>query len=226
MLRNVPIVNTFLAISLSTLLCASDDVRRIIIESRVFMLMDGFELGYSNVHKAHVFIGKIQELLQGKKDHTGTHIGLIPFKEHKLSVKELAAIEKMHGNNPENTEHLHKALTKAIDIFESMSDEHLRETQGVNRDAIKEMTTELIEKWSVQRNLPHTILLAWSSVEDGQEKEHFRRVVISFAQLDNFLEDLKMFLKDFMHSCPKSFERYKTALLEARSREKTNPRHR
>ena len=212
--RNLMITTTLIAVNLSS--TGYEEPRSIIIDSKVFMFMDGFELGDNSVHKAHIFIGKIRDLLLGKKDATGKTVGLIPFKNQLKCLKDIVEIENNDTNSLDSPD-LQKALQKSMNLFAIMSEENLRETKGA---ATKAMTTELIKTWSNQRNLPNTLLLEWSKVEEGQEQEHFRQIITNFIEFDHFLEDLKIFLKDFMNSCPKSLNNYKTVLMEARSREK------
>jgi hypothetical protein len=196
-------------------LSANDEISRgsITIDAKILSIIDGMQLGNSSVHKAHVFSGKIKEMLHGKKDRrSGTLVGVLKFKNNPITIKELVEIEHLHGNDEDYRPHIQASFKEALRTFEDMSDAHLKEVKGT-----KEMTMPLIHQWSVQRNLPETLLLEWSKVEEGHEQEHFRQAITSFTLFDGFLEDLKTFLNDFMHSCPKSLQNY-VAMIKSREK--------
>lgn len=211
----------FMAIVLLTTPCIllyssphSDETRGTIkIDAKIFSIIDGTSLGNSSVHKAHVFSKRIEELLYGKKDKkSGALVGMLKFLNRPATIKEMVALEHKYGHIEEYQSHLHASFEEAVKIFEEMSDANLKEVRGT-----KDMTMSLIQKWSIQRNLPETPLLEWSKVEEGREQEHFHQTITTFAQFDCFLEDLKTFLKDFMHSCQKSLENY-VAMLKSREK--------
>lgn len=74
-----------------------------------------------------------------------------------------------------------------------------------------------IDSWTRQRNKTHTILrmLNTSEFQPGKEHALFVKHITSLKALDQFLEDLHLFLSDFIASLPKSYAKYQAALTKA-----------
>jgi hypothetical protein len=183
----------FLSVSLliTPMLFAYEEPQPIVIDNTLALsILDGTVKGESSMHKAHLCCKDIDALMRS-----------VPYGNSTKTIEELITLEQQQS--PEHQSLLIQALDKAIKIFEENSDKNFKDVQES-----KHLTVTIIRKWSNQRQLPNTFLLEWANVQPGHEKEHFRQHITSFAALNDFLRDLKLFLRDFMRSCPKSLMSY------------------
>lgn len=125
-------------------------------------------------------------------------VGLIWFDGSYRTLKWLREYEKNNVATPEYKE----ALTQACHHFAQFSSDYIVEVE-----AAKGMMVKLIDQWSKLRNKPHTLLLDWSNLE-GAERDALFSTMTSFEVFDIFLCDLLLFLKDLVHNCPKSYQKY------------------
>ena len=177
---------------------------KIVIKSDVLKIIDG--TSFVNIGEIVRFGIQIKTLWKGKKDRsTGNIIGLIEYEGQFYTVEQLALLEK--SPSALNMVALDEALNLAVEHFQSIAEPYLEQAKGT-----KKYMVALIEQWSKQRNKPDTALLEWSK-QDNNEKEAFQENVQSFGNLNDFLEDLILFLTDFISSCPKSNEKYEAAKL-------------
>lgn len=165
------------------------------------------KIGVVDVNSIMHFIRQIFELDYGKrkKDAQGNYIqeGLLTFEGNKCTIEDLVSIEEKYRLEAKKMRSLKKLLDEAINKFEIISEPHLREAQGS-----KEYTAQLMEIWSKLRNRPDTELLEWDK-NNSDAKASLRKHITTFKDLHIFLNDLALFLRDFIHSCPLSYERYK-----------------
>lgn len=101
------------------------------------------------------------------------------------------------------------AVQRFITQFEKTAHPYLKDIH-VARDIIN----PCINAWSKQRQQPNTLLRVLNTNEFQPGKEHtlFVKHITSLKALDQFLEDLHLFLSDFIASLPKSFAKYQAAL--------------
>lgn len=177
------------------------DPEPIEIDSAVLKFIDGTPLIKINLmvffvrllHKLQ-YEGKIQ---YNNKTFELMHNGVC------CPLKKLVELEKQQSNVS-----LKASLDQALEIFNEVSSPYLSEVEEA-----KEYMIVLIKQWSVQRNCPDSLLLNWSQVS-GNEHEAFKAQVTTLAQLDRFVDDLRIFLKDLMKTCKISWKKYIKALEE------------
>lgn len=126
-------------------------------------------------------------------------VGLVWFQGRYHTVKEMCIFEHKNSRNPE----LAEALWKTLDFFERLSESYVSEIESA-----KNVMVKLIDQWSHLRNRPNTLLLNWAKI-DKPETSGVHATMQSFETFDIFVTDLLLFLKDFMHNCPKSLHAYK-----------------
>lgn len=118
------------------------------------------------------------------------------------SIKDFTAHEQA-GTMTE--EQLKQAFDLVIEAFGKIALPYMKEAEGTE-DIIK----ELVRQWSMQRNRPHSLLLAWSELTADAQALFYKNIK-SFKDLTSFLEDLETFLGDFMKSCKKSLAQLEKA---------------
>lgn len=174
-------------------------IQSIVINSEVLRLIDG--TSFINIAQILHFGHQIRILQYGAKDEaTGKPVGILIVNGKHYSLKQLIELEK------ETVQNYKEVLAEAINYFTKVSEPYLEEAKGT-----KEYMVDLIQKWSKQRNKPSTPLLEWSKLECS-EQEAFRRNVLTLTDLDEFCDDLTLFLADLIRSCEKSWKQYKLIL--------------
>ena len=126
------------------------------------------------------------------------HIGLVWFHGNYHTMKDMRTLEKQYAGSPE----LAGALWQIIDLFDKLSANYITEIE-----AGKHIMIKLIDQWSRLRNRPNTLLLNWANI-DTPETEGLHVTMATFEIFDTFVNDLMLFLKDFINNCPKSKEAY------------------
>ncbi|MFA6066756.1 MAG: hypothetical protein WC707_06265 [Candidatus Babeliaceae bacterium] len=174
-----------------------ENVAPIVIDSEVLRFIDGTPL-VNIAHLVH-FALQIHVFQHGPKSAAQASMGIkkIMYKNKAYSLEELVLIQK---ENPKND--YAAALSQALVIFEDIAMPYLANSRGSEEYMIK-----LIAAWSKQRNKPHTYLIAWSQVTKN-EHESLVKHMVDFSHLNEFCDDLKMFLTDFMNTCKKSWKQY------------------
>lgn len=142
---------------------------------------------------------KMQE--DGRLVHEN-HELVIQWQNKTCGLKVLAQLEK---ESPEIN--LTKVLDHALTIFDEISAPYLEEIRSA-----KQYMVLLIKQWSVQRQRSHSLLLNWASIEGHNEHAEFRKVVTTITQLDEFCDDLILFLRDLMHTCKLSRQQFMAAI--------------
>lgn len=124
----------------------------------------------------------------------------IEFDGKLHTIKQLTDLES--NLSPEEFKY---AFAKAIEKFAEVAVPYMQDAAG-SEDYIK----ELVKQWSVQRNRPQSSLLEWSELTSHAQAVFYKNIK-TFRDLNQFLEDLEIFLGDFIQSCPKSLEQIKNA---------------
>lgn len=143
----------------------------------------------------------IEEPFEACADDKG-RVGLVWFNGNYHTVKDLHAYEKTDKDNPD----LRAALTRACFCFEKLSESYVSHIEGAKSIMIK-----LIDQWCTLRNRPQSKMRDWAKI-DRTEADSLYKNMTTFEIFDIFLDDLLLFLKDFMHNCPKSLHAYKEQL--------------
>ena len=163
--------------------------------------LDGatFMIDGKAIHDIVVVIRKTDAIHIGQKIGAKT-VGHYQFYGEKLSIKQLAEVEKTDPNNPNLIKILSAAKHDFIETTKPFMD---------GMEAAKRLILDLIGEFCERRNRHDSIILSWANAKHGNEAEIFSQAVKSFAEFDIFLEDLTLFLKDLINSCPKAREQYK-----------------
>ena len=127
-------------------------------------------------------------------------IGAYAFDNEKLSIHQLANLEQQNANDPRFVIILKKAKHDFIE-----SNKHFIK----NIEPVKKLIISLMQEFCERRNKQDSIILNWAQARSGAEAEVFNRSIQSFTSFDLFLNDLVLFLKDLVNSCPKAREQYK-----------------
>jgi hypothetical protein len=141
------------------------------------------------------------------------------FKHHDIryNLKNLVELEdnlieykKSNAMSQESLEEglkeLQLVLEQVIQTFELVSEPYLNQIRGVRIIMVK-----LIEDWCYEVGKRQSYLLAWNK-HATNEKEHLRKDIKTLKDFNLFLDDLILFLKDLIYSCPKSYEKYQQQL--------------
>jgi len=131
--------------------------------------------------------------------------GFIWFDGSYRTLKWLREYEKNSPKTPEYKE----ALTQACNHFIQFSADYV-----VEIETAKGIMVKIINEWSELRNKPNTLLLDWSNLE-GAERDDLFKTMTSFEVFDIFLCDLLLFLKDLVHNCPKSYQKYQEQMKQS-----------
>lgn len=196
--------------------------KRVDLDSTLLKLVDGTE--YIGIGEIFNFAGNIINLLHGAHLKTalqlqkayGLHfpepieeyvgengkVGMIWFRDHYATMKELAEYEQEHPEDPE----LIDAIERACGHFEKFSEDYVEEIETA-----KDIMIKIIANWAKLRERPDSMMLDWSEVE-GQERDSLYKTMTTFEVFDTFLEDLLLFLKDLVQNCPKSHKYYRESL--------------
>jgi hypothetical protein len=126
--------------------------------------------------------------------------GAYVLGNERLSVQQLAELEKHHANDPRLAAVLKKAKHDFIE-----SNKHFIK----NIEPIKKLIISLMQEFCERRNKPNSIILDWAQAKSGTEPELFNRSIQNFTNFDLFLNDLILFLKDLVNSCPRAREQYR-----------------
>lgn len=78
-------------------------------------------------------------------------------------------------------------------------------------NASKKQFFPLINQWCHQRN-PESQLLEWAYLAEKEEGSHFRKTVTTLKKFYEFCSDLKLFLNDVIHNCPKAYQLFKNRM--------------
>lgn len=164
-------------------------------------LLDGvtFMLDGVAIHQMLITLRKVMHMQAGQKDGTKM-IGHYSFNNEKYSIKQLAEIEKLYPGNPQLLATLEFAKHDFIKTTEPF-------IKGI--EPAKKLLLSLIDEFCQLRHRPDSVILAWTHAQSGCEAKVFNHEIQDFAKFNVFLNDLTLFLKDLIHSCPKAREQYK-----------------
>lgn len=214
----------------------------IVLESVLIKMMDGASFGVSGYEiklMLHILL-KIQHMLDGEPDTTGTIRGLYTYDGKKCSIKQLAALEienefhwnEFKKNNPqENTVHenlyMHKKKTFASCLETIKKDfDHKVSPFLANARGSKQQLLILIKESCEKHGHPHSHLLKWGESEDGHETDAMYTDIHTFKDFEHFCQDLSNFMKDLIHSCPKAVAQYKELKAHYAAGHPSSPHHR
>lgn len=107
--------------------------------------------------------------------------------------KEIALQQQTHA----------KALEEAIKDFDRKVAPFMEDARGA-----KAQLFALIQESCKKRNRLDSFLLTWADAEEGHETSAMQTQITSFKSLSVFCQDLIMFLKDMINSCPKAVAQY------------------
>ncbi len=151
------------------------------------------------IHDILIVIKKIQNMLIGQKTNNSAS-GNYEFLGKKLSIEQLMDAEVNFSEHPELEQALHTAKHDFIETTKSFM-------SGI--EPAKRLILDLIEEFCERRSRHDSLILSWSNAKHGNEAEIFNKNVTSFKQFGIFLNDLTLFLKDLIHSCPKACKQYR-----------------
>lgn len=150
------------------------------------------------IHDMLIVIKKSKRIHQGRKVGTKM-VGNYKFKDQKLSIKQLVSLEKNNPSNKEIAVLLKKSKHDFIEITKDFVD-------GI--DTAKKLIIELMNEFCDKRNKPKSRIMSWANATHGNEEEIFDTTIKTFEDFDIFMEDLILFLKDLINSCPKARVQY------------------
>lgn len=116
------------------------------------------------------------------------------------SISEMLAREIQNPNDPE----LIKALALAKKYFVNNNKDLLKKIEPA-----KKLIINLVQEFCERRNRPNSLILIWTKASAGTESKVFNQEIKNFDDFNSFLQDLDLFLRDLVNSCPKAREQYK-----------------
>lgn len=162
------------------------------IESPIINIING--TSFINIENIINFRLKIREF------NWGVQKKLCTYKGNEYCVHELAQLE----DSDTDIASLKAALADTILLFEKISDPYLKDAQ-----AGRHFTVKIIGKWMEQRDRPTSHLGEWSRTSPAEERALFRKEMTTFKKIDEFCNDLTLFLLDLIYSCDKSYQKYR-----------------
>ena len=127
----------------------------------------------------------------------------LKIKDRAMSIKELVDYHVRHQLPPK----LHNKIVQiGVHTFLNKALPHFN---AIRRD--KALLVRLIDTWAVLREKENSSLKVWgdANINDSEaEIAYFKHHLVTIMQLDEFLEDIKLFLGDLLYSCPKSYAQY------------------
>jgi|GEM_PF-5386951 len=181
---------------LTYILCKAGDLvpqKPIKIDSPIINLINGTSL--IDIESIINFRLKLREF------NLGIPKKLCSYKGVEYSVHELGLLEDLPTADQEE---LKQTRDNAITLFEKFSEPHLKEAQ-----ASRHFTVKIIAKWLEQRGRPQSHLGEWSRHSAAEERALFRKEMVTFKKIDEFCDDLTLFLLDLIYSCDKSYQKYR-----------------
>ena len=151
-------------------------------------------------------------LINGSHDtKSGQHIGIFEFEGKKYTLKDLVMIEmdlqkKGTSKTDPAYQKFNKMLKELINLFKVKATPLIQKTKSpVNRA----MNEKLVNYWLIHSGRKNSIITSF-----GADKEFEAMEKCSAKEFFLFLNDLKCFLKDLMHSAPKACTLYKKECLK------------
>lgn len=182
-----------------------DPAHRLKLEHPVLAKLDGLRLGINGerIRRMLTMIAVIRALQYGafNKD-LQRHEGLFIWKDQKVTIHELAQIEKT-DLSVEERHQLERMLYKAREQFIEKTRKNSEESAP-----IKKFLLRLIQEFCEKRQIQNSFLKTWADVPLEEEASSFHHGITNFAALDQFFADLTTFMKDLIYSCPKAFEQF------------------
>lgn len=131
------------------------------------------------------------------------------YNNNSYSIKDLTKLESAFKNMPGNgqTQELKNDLQIALNYIHADFFE-IGEKFLINLKNTKTLMIALIEEFCEKQGNDQCYLLRWSQLKDDaiQEKEVFKRDIVSVKEFTVFCKDLVNFLGAFAHSCPRALE--------------------
>lgn len=155
-------------------------------------LADGIFIGADEINNMCILGQSIQKLL-----------GSVTVNNRTWSFDELIQAET---ENKLSQAYMISVLNNLTEQFLAISFKCLEAA-----NASKKQFFPLINQWCHQRN-PDSQLLEWANLAEKEEGSHFRKTVTSLKKFYEFCSDLKLFLNDVIHNCPKAYQLFKNRM--------------
>jgi len=189
-------------LSISFLYSSPEHSQRLLVFHNPYIhSLDGvsFMIDGVAIHNILAVIKKIMYIKDGQRVDTKV-IGMYMLGNERLSIRQLAELEKENPHDPRLGAILKEAKNDFIE-----SNKHFIK----NIEPVKKLILSLIQEFCERRHKSDSIILRWGQARSGGEAEVFDTNVQNFANFDLFLNDLVLFLKDLINSCPKAREQYR-----------------
>lgn len=197
---------------------------RLFLTSPLLAFADGKGIG---IHAEYIgfmlqVIRELTRMQEGEKDSKGVTHGLFSLQGKRYTLRSLRTIEmeydtalsKLHQQEKDMSKSDHKNALDAYKeqrnaltaCFEDVRNHFIAKILPFNEHAsgVKEIMLSLVQEFCAKRNKEDSSLLLWTLCEEGHEEEMFRKDITSFKILDTFVNDITMFIKDIVYSCPKA----------------------
>jgi len=178
----------------------------ITLENELLKRLDGipFMIDGLNIKESMVIIRDILDKQVGKLDKkTGKRIGRYVYNGVGYGIHQLVKFERDNPGNIQFVELLKKAKKDIIEQLQPFVDQ-VGATQWI--------VLPIMEEWVEKRKRMHTFLLKWADCHGGDEIKVFDKNIHSLQELDSFCTDLRIFLGDLIHNCPKGYAQFKELL--------------
>lgn len=181
------------------------------LDSEILKLSDGLpRLGMDGykIRANKQWYGELYKMTFGIKKPNGQRVGLYLFRNALYSIVELAIIETAAFKDGKAETLIELAAVREIvkHDFDVKVEPFVESAKG-----FKKLIFMLIEESCKLRGRHTSFLLTWGKVEDN-DRQLFHDKMRSFAELQEFFEDMMNFLNDLEHSCPKGRAQYEEML--------------
>lgn len=173
----------------------------LVLTNPIIKSIDGvpYMLDGEAIMKIVGILRNIVSIHNGQKTNGG-QIGNYEYKHELMSVAQLAQQEELDPNNKQ----LKQILIIAKNDFIKITKPFINDIEPAKR-----LVLSLLQEYCDRRNRKDSMILLWAQAKRGREIQIFNTSIQSLRELDTFLKDLTLFLKDLINSCPKACEQYK-----------------
>lgn len=195
-------------------------------DSKLIQSLDGVArtLDGTAIKAQYQVSSKVTELQFGQLEGS-VRIGIIDYKDKKLNLKQLLSEERnlvkslqengiqnnlidiykkpqLAGKLKKEAEDLKQALDNAKELFIEKTFIFLDSIQHFKGPIVR-----LMEEFCQKRNLQDSLLLEWANV-NGNERDSLNQAAPTIWHFDRFCSDLRLFLMDLIHNCPKAKKQF------------------
>ncbi len=210
-------------ITLITMSSVASSTQPVLLESEVIKLIDGKSWGV-NGYKIKLMLQLLLKLNTIRGLGKPGEEGLYVFEAKKYTLTQLTTLEESLSKSwidrkkvardgqslamieqeiAREQQNLSRTLEEAIKDFDQKVAPFMEDARGA-----KAQLFALIQEACRKCDRTDSFLLTWADAQEGHETSAMNTQITSFKSLLVFCQDLMMFLKAMINSCPKAVAQY------------------